>query len=193
MPQCRKLAKTYHDLPISDTIKLLQSPFHEDRLIALLILIYQYHAGNTQTQKNIYTRYLQSTQWINNWDLVDTSAHKIVGRHLLHRSHAPLLTLARSKNLWERRIAIVATMMFISENQFDTTINIATLLLNDQHDLIHKAVGWMLREVGKRDTATLKQFLDQHASQMPRTMLRYAIEKLATKQRLYYLHRPRLS
>jgi len=191
VPQCRTLAKTYRHLPLVKTLALLHSPFHDDRLIALLILIAQYHKGNAKTQKTIYNAYLRSTQWINNWDLVDTSVYKIVGRYLLHRSHAPLLTLAQSKNLWQRRIAIVSTMTFINDKHYGTTLTIATILLNDPHDLIHKAVGWMLREVGKRDVHTLKHFLDDHAAMMPRTMLRYAIEKLTQRERLHYLHQPR--
>lgn len=138
-------------------------------------------------QQKIFNLYLKNAKYINNWDLVDLSAPNIVGNYLLDKDRKILYRLANSKNLWQRRIAILATFEFIKNNQFDDSIKIAKILLNDNHDLIHKAVGWMLREIGKRDQKLLENFLNQHAHQMPRTMLRYSIEKFPEKKRLYYL------
>ena len=189
VPQSRLIAKKYHDLPHFDIAELLQSKVHEQRLIALLVLIENFRSGDAAAQKKIVDFYLQHTACVNNWDLVDVSADKIVGAYLFARPRAVLFQLARSSSLWERRIAIVATQYFIRENQFDDTLAIAGLLLNDPHDLIHKAVGWMLREVGKRDQKTLEQFLNQYASVMPRTMLRSAIERFPQAKRQRYLRR----
>jgi len=189
VPQCRAIVREYRICSQQDLVTLFHSPKHEERLVALLIITDQYHRAAPKEKERIYNFYLRSTSRINNWDLVDCSAYKIVGVHLLNRPRGILRTLARSKSLWERRIAIVATFKFISEGQLNTTLEIATLLLRDTHDLIHKAVGWMLREVGKRDGAALRKFLDQHASIMPRTMLRYAIERLTVTQRQHYLQK----
>lgn len=156
-------------------------------MAALLILVAQFSAGDAKQQERIYTKYLQETAWINNWDLVDASAPSIVGMHLAGRKRPILETLAHSKNLWERRIAIVATYAFIRQGDFSSTLRISQMLLADTEDLIHKATGWMLREVGKRDLACLRSFLDRHAARMPRTMLRYAIERLEEKERKRYL------
>ncbi len=186
-PQCRAIVKHHRHASRSIIQTLLRSPYHEERQIALFILVDQFQRGDEKIQKAIYTLYLQSTSSINNWDLVDCSAYKIVGAHLLQKSRVILKKLARSISLWERRIAIVSTLAFINIGQFDDTLQIATLLLHDPHDLIHKAVGWMLREVGKRSPRTLKKFLDRHAPEMPRTMLRYAIERFAPLQRKKYL------
>jgi 3-methyladenine DNA glycosylase AlkD len=188
VPQCRAIATAYaDDISLKDLTTLISSPFHEERLVALLILVEQFKNANTRKQKNIYNYYLSHTQYINNWDLVDLSAHHIVGAHLFTMSHATLFALAKSDNLWERRIAVVATFYFIKEHAYDSSLAIAELLLKDPHDLIHKAVGWMLREVGKNNIAIEKKFLDTHVKQMPRTMLRYAIERFPEKERQRYL------
>jgi 3-methyladenine DNA glycosylase AlkD len=187
VPVQRALAKRYRDLPLRDVEKLLASKIHEERLVALLILIQKYDAGDVPGRNQIVRLYLASTRNINNWDLVDLSAERILGRHLYGGSDRLLRKLARSSSLWERRIAIVATYYFIRNGKVDTTMAIAGILLDDEHDLIHKAAGWMLREAGKRDLDAELRFLDQHAATMPRTMLRYAIEKFPEKKRLHYL------
>ncbi len=189
VPKCRSIAKEYHNLSFKEIQTLLHSSIHEERLIALLILVSQFQKGNEKTKEKIFRFYLRSTKWINNWDLVDLSADKIVGAYLLpcKQERSVLTELARSSSLWKRRIAIVSTFAFIREKQYTDTINIAKLLLRDSHDLIHKAVGWMLREMGKRDIATLVQFLQPRYKIMPRTMLRYAIEKFPEEARKAYL------
>jgi 3-methyladenine DNA glycosylase AlkD len=182
VPTMRGVVREFRDLPLADADGLLASPWHEDRLVALMILVEQYR--RTPAARNtIYKLYLARTDRINNWDLVDASAPHIVGAHLAERSRKPLLRLAKSPSLWERRIAIVATQHFIRRNEFADTLAIARLLLRDPHDLIHKACGWMLRETGKRDERVLRAFLDEHAARMPRTMLRYAIERLGDRRR----------
>jgi len=189
IPVIRKCVKEYCEISLEDTLELLKSPYHEARLLALLILVAQYSsAKNTAGQNAVYQAYLEHTQFINNWDLVDTSAAQIVGAHLFSRNRKPLYQLARSKSLWERRISIIATFYFIRRNDFQDTLALAELLLHDKEDLIHKAVGWMLREVGNRDRDTEEGFLKKYYTSMPRTMLRYAIEKLPEKDRLAYLH-----
>ncbi len=187
VPVLRKLAKEYQALPLAETVQLLHSPIHEDRLLALLILVRVFSKGDASAQKTIYHLYLNNTKWINNWDLVDTSAHKIVGPFLMDRSKAPLYRLARSASLWERRIAIIATFHFLGHHQFEDTLAIAEILLEDEEDLIHKAVGWMLREMGKRNLDAEEGFLQQHYRAMPRTMLRYAIERFPEPRRQRYL------
>jgi len=187
VPQTRELAKKFGELPFSEIKKLLSSEIHEERLLALLILVRRFERGESAVRKKIYDFYLQNTARVNNWDLVDLSADKIVGRHLLNRSIAPLLTLARSKILWERRVAIVSTFQFIRQANFRTTFKIVRVLISDGHDLIHKACGWMLREVGKRDSRILRDFLKLHSKSMPRTMLRYAIERFSKTERKKYL------
>ncbi|MGB7413473.1 MAG: DNA alkylation repair protein, partial [Thermosynechococcaceae cyanobacterium] len=177
VPVLREQAKNFQDTPLKEVQKLLESPFHEERLCALLILVRKFAQGNPDEQTRIYTLYLNNTQHINNWDLVDLSAYHIVGPYLEDKDRRPLHHLAQSDSLWERRIAIISTFHFIRKNQFDDAFAIAKQLLNDPEDLIHKAVGWMLREIGKRDLATEEAFLKDHYQQMPRTMLRYAIEK----------------
>jgi 3-methyladenine DNA glycosylase AlkD len=188
VPISRKIARTYRALSFTDIRTLLASPIHEKRLIALLILVDRYQHGDTQMQKTVFDFYLKHIARINNWDLVDTSADKIVGAQLFKSSSAPLLTFARSKNLWERRIAILSTFYFIRQNIFEPTLAVVEFLLQDTHDLIHKACGWMLREVGKRDKSVVLDFLREHKDRMPRTMLRYAIERFtpAEKKRLMY-------
>lgn len=187
VPQLRQLVKGYLSMGLDDVTQLLHSSIHEERMAALLILTYQFPKAKPAMQKQIYTFYLNHTHWINNWDLVDVTVTHIVGAYLLTRSRKPLYRLARSENLWERRIAIVATHHFIRQHQFEDTLRISELLLNDSHDLIHKAVGWMLREVGKRDRSLMEAFLKTRYQGMPRTMLRYAIEKLPESQRQAYL------
>jgi 3-methyladenine DNA glycosylase AlkD len=187
VPVQRKLAKEYHDLSINDVTMLLQSKIHEHRLTALLILMLKYKTADDKTRKTIFTAYLKHRKWINNWDLVDCSALYIVGAHLMERDKRILYRLARSKNLWQRRIAVLATFYFIQYRRFDDALQIAEILLTDPEDLIHKAVGWMLREIGKRDLSTEERFLKRHCRDMPRTMLRYAIEKFPEQQRQRYL------
>ncbi len=190
VPTLRSISKNYTQLSLKQLQLLLNSTIHEYRLIALLILVNQIQYSNFQTQKQIYNFYLKNSQRnINNWDLVDLSAPKTVGAFLLHnKKRSQLYKLAISKNLWQRRIAIVSTYEFIKNYQFQDTLKIAELLLNDNQDLIHKAVGWMLREIGKRDINKLITFLDKYSHLMPRTMLRYSIERLTQIKRTYYLN-----
>jgi 3-methyladenine DNA glycosylase AlkD len=190
--QIRTLAREYADLPLADIETLLESPWHEARLLAVIILANAYRRGDTKTRERVYQLYLRRTDRINNWDLVDSSAPGIVGAHLVGRSRAPLRRLARSKSVWERRIAVVATQHLIRLGEFDDTLRLASQLANDEHDLIHKAVGWMLREVGNRDERTLTSFLDERAGTLPRTTLRYAIERLTPAQRKKYMTMPRI-
>jgi len=188
VPPQRALAKQYRDLPLDDVASLLQSKIHEHRLTALLILIQKYEKADTASRKKIFDLYLKYRKWINNWDLVDLSAPNIVGDYLLDIARAILYTLAQSKSLWDKRIAILATFEFIKHGQADDTFAIAEILLDDNHDLIHKAVGWMLREVGKRiDQATEECFLQKHYRRMPRTMLRYAIERFSPALKKKYM------
>ncbi len=183
VPQSRKIAIKHSSLPLSQIEKLLKSPIHEERLIALLILVNNYN----ENKEEIFNFYINNIKKINNWDLVDLTADKILGAHLIDKDKSILYKLSRSQNLWERRISIIATFHFIKNNQFEETLKIAELLLKDKHDLIHKAVGWMLREIGKRDLKIEEQFLKQHHKEMPRTMLRYAIEKFPEEKRQDYL------
>jgi 3-methyladenine DNA glycosylase AlkD len=189
VPNQRKVAKKYLDLSLADCQKLLNSKFHEYRLIGLLIMVAKFKSANPSGKKEIFNLYLKNTPRINNWDLVDLSAPNIVGSYLLDRHRKVLYRLSKSKNLWRRRIAVLSTFEFIKNNQFEDAIKIAESLLDDKHDLIHKAVGWMLREVGKHDQKLLEKFLTQHAHQMPRTMLRYSIEKFPEKKRKLYLNK----
>jgi 3-methyladenine DNA glycosylase AlkD len=187
VPVLRKLVKEYKDLPVSEIKILLRSPIHEERLLAILLFVRTFEKGNDDIKKTIYDLYLKSTEFINNWDLVDTSAEHIVGQYLMDKSKRPLYRLTKSKNLWERRIAIMATFHFVKRHEFSETLKISNMLLADRHDLIHKACGWMLREIGKRDLKTEEIFLKEHYKKMPRTMLRYAIEKFPEKKRQRYL------
>ncbi len=186
-PEIRKLVIQYQKLSPGETLCLLQSSIHESRALGLAILVRAYSRGDAALQAEIYDLYLQNTRFINSWDLVDLSAEHIVGRHLRHSSRAPLYTLAGSKLLWERRIAIMATFHYIKHSDFAETLQLARILLQDPEDLIHKAVGWMLREIGKRDRTTEEGFLKTHYRSMPRTMLRYAIEKFPEDLRQDYL------
>ncbi len=187
IPPLRKLAGQYRDLRLNEVGRLLETKIHEQRMIALLILTYRFERADRDDRRAIYRFYMDHTPWINNWDLVDLSAPNIVGAFLLDRSRADLYRLAKSQSLWERRIAMVSTLTFIRHHQFEDTLKIASILRNDDHDLIHKAVGWMLREAGKRDQAVLEQFLKPNYAHMPRTMLRYAIERFAEPLRQDYL------
>lgn len=187
VPIQRKVAKRYVHVSLSDIQKLLVSPIHEFRLVGVYILVYQFEKADTKTQKQMYTFYIKNAKRINNWDLVDSSAPHIVGSYLLHSPRNILYRFAKSKNLWEKRIAIIATAQFIKHNQFEDTFKIAKILITDTHDLIHKAVGWMLREVGNKNQAAEEKFLKKHFEQMPRTMLRYAIEKFPEVRRKQYL------
>ncbi|MBP9738504.1 DNA alkylation repair protein [Candidatus Saccharibacteria bacterium] len=190
VPSTRLVAKKYIDLPLKELEELLSSPWHEDRLTALHIMVYRFNKSDDATQKELYEFYIKHTDRINNWDLVDTSARDVVGGYIYH--HQELLPklnqLSQSKILWERRIAVIASSYFIGKGEPDITIRLSEALLHDTEDLIHKAVGWMLREVGKRcGQDVLLKFLDQHAHEMPRTMLRYSIEHLSEPTRQKYL------
>ncbi len=187
VPQQRQIALKFAQLPLGELQQLLKSRVHEHRLVALLILVIQFQKSDGEQRERIVSLYLKNTKRINNWDLVDLSAPKILGAWLLDKKRDVLFLLARSENLWEKRISILSTFEFIKNDQCEDTLKIAELLLIDRHDLIHKAVGWMLREIGKRDQRTEEEFLKKHASQMPRTMLRYAIEKFDEKTRRFYL------
>jgi len=187
VPVLRKLAKAFADLPLKEAATLLNSEIHEARLLALLILVRMFERGDDSIRQQIYTLYLRSTSSVNNWDLVDSSAPYIIGPYLAGRSRAPLYRLAQSKSLWERRIAIMATFHFIKNSEFSETLKIAQMLLSDREDLIHKSVGWMLREIGKRHMQTEENFLKKCYQKMPRTMLRYAIEKFPEPKRQAFL------
>ena len=187
VPQSRIIAKKYKDLSLVEVKKLLASPVHEIRLIGLLILVEQFINGDVIKQRIVSHFYLKNTKYINNWDLVDVTCPRIVGEHLLDKDRSILYTFAKSKDLWKKRIAILATFTFIREKQFEDTLNISKILLKDEHDLIHKAVGWMLREVGNKNQKVEEEFLKKHYLKMSRTMLRYAIEKFEEKKRQSYL------
>lgn len=189
VPALRTVSRSFQALPLDEIQSLLNSLIHEERHLALLILVLQVAKCNEGHRKRVYELYLGNTQFINNWDLVDCSAPQVVGGFLMTEPRKPLLALAKSNSLWERRIAIVSTQHFIRHGEFDETLAISELLLGDGEDLIHKATGWMLREVGKKDRSALEGFLDRHATDMPRTMLRYAIEKFPPDQRRAYLGR----
>ena len=190
VPDIRKVARQFNELSFFDIKKLLWSKIHEERFCALLILVHKFQTGKRQDKKQIYNFYLKNINCVNNWDLVDLSASKIMGEYLLNRSKQErkiLYIFARSKNIWLRRIAIISTYAFLRQNDFTGTFKIAKILLRDEHDLIHKAVGWMLREIGKRDQQAEEKFLKTHYRIMPRTMLRYAIERFPETKRKSYL------
>ena len=187
VPDQRKAANKFNELSLKDLEKLLNSKIHEYRMSTLFILIKQYEKADEKERKKIFDFYLKNTKNINNWDLVDISAPKIIGNYLLEKPRKILYKLAKSNNLWERRIAIISTVAFIRNNEFDDTLKISKILLQDKHDLIHKAVGWMLREVGKRDQKVEEEFLRKHYLKMSRVMLRYAIERFEEKKRKFYL------
>lgn len=191
VPEIRALVPQSDDLSEADVLTLLHSEWHEERLMALLIWVRRFVKAKKDEllRERIVDLYLANTKWINNWDLVDTSAPQILGAWLLKRDRSVLQTLAKSKSLWEQRISVLATQAFIRAAEFDNTVQLCEGFLDHPHDLMHKACGWMLREAGKRDEEVLLSFLDQHAAQMPRTMLRYAIEKLSPEVRQGYMRR----
>ena len=192
VPLTRNIAKANIDTPLEELQILLHSPWHEARLCALLILVERFKKKKTTYEErcNIYQFYLKNTQHCNNWDLVDLSCPTIVGGYLLHQTyHSLLYRLAESDNLWEQRIAIVSTIALIRHDQFDDTIALSRKLMNHKHDLMHKAVGWMLREIGKRNRDILTEFLDEYATRLPRTALRYAIEHYPEEERQAFLRK----
>jgi len=189
VPTLRTVSREYKALPLDEIRALLNSPIHEERHLALLILVLQVTKCDEAHRKRVYDLYLSNTRFVNNWDLVDCSAPQVVGGFLVDKSRKPLSDLTKSTSLWERRIAIVSTQHFIRHDDFADTLAISQKLLEDEEDLIHKAAGWMLREVGKKSQAVLEAFLDRHAAVMPRTMLRYAIERFPPDQRRAYLQK----
>jgi 3-methyladenine DNA glycosylase AlkD len=188
VPALRKLAKECTDTSVADAVELLRSSVHEQRVLALFLLVRAFTQGDDAAKAKIYNLYRKNTRYINNWDLVDLSAPNIVGAYFQDKNRKPLYTFAKSRDLWKRRIAILATYAFIKQNDYDDTLRISEHLLRDDHDLIHKAVGWMLREVGKRSLTVEEEFLQLHYKNMPRTMLRYAIERFPEGKRRKYLN-----
>lgn len=195
VPEIRNVARKYKDVALDDVQELLKNKYHECRLVALMILVEKYEKSRTDLDKKIiYELYLHNSKYINNWDLVDLSAHKIVGAYLYNkdekgknRDRSILYKLAKSKDLWEKRISIISTFYFIYRKDFNDSLKISEILVDDKHDLIQKAVGWMLREVGKRDQNVEEEFLKKYHKTMPRTMLRYAIEKFDDKKKKFYM------
>lgn len=187
VPDSRRLVKKFSGISLKEIESSLSSKIHEERLVALLVLVEKYSKASEKEKDCLFDFYLSHSKSINNWDLVDLTAPKIVGEHLLHGGRGILYRLAKSNDLWERRISVLSTFTFIRNNDFSDALKISEILLKDKHDLIHKAVGWMLREIGKRDLATEEGFLKKHSGKMPRTMLRYAIEKFPEKKRKEYL------
>ena len=190
VPDTRKVAKSYLHLDDNAIRELLESKIHEHRLAALLILVEKYRKSDEKQKKKIADFYLANTDRINNWDLVDLSADKILGEYLYDKNDKEksiLYELAKSSNLWERRIAMISTFAFIKKGKFEDTFKIAEILFGDKHDLIHKAVGWMLRELGKRNQEAEEKFLKKHYKKMPRTALRYAIERFDEKKKIFYM------
>jgi len=193
VPYIRSLIRIFSAAPLGEILKLIRSPLHEARLLALLLMVTQYDKSDEEIREKIFSSYLRNARYVNNWDLVDLSAPHILGRHLMHRDRAVLRTLAGSQRLWDRRIAVLATFFFIKYNDFSDSLHIAEMLVDDAEDLIRKAVGWMMREIGKRDAEAAETFLLKHCRTMPRTMLRYAIERYPEEKRLTYLHAGKLS
>lgn len=186
-PSLRKIAKKYFKaVSYADLQKMLESPYHEIRVGAVFILVFMFQHGSEEERKKIFDFYMENIRYINNWDLVDVSAPYIVGP-VAFENESVLFSLAKSCRLWEERVSVVATLYFIKQNRFDVTLSLGEYFLTHRHDLMHKAVGWMLREVGKRDEKVLCDFLDKHINQMPRTMLRYAIERFPEDKRRRYL------
>jgi len=188
VPTQRKICKKYIEISFPEIQKLLDNKIHEYRFCALAILVSKYKKASDLEKQKIFNFYIKNSKKINNWDLIDVSAPKIVGEYLLNRDKKILYKFAKSKNLWQKRISILSTFWFIRENKFEDSLKISKILLKDKHDLIHKAVGWMLREIGKRNKQAEIKFLEKHAHKMPRVMLRYAIEKFSKKERDYYLN-----
>jgi 3-methyladenine DNA glycosylase AlkD len=190
VPIIRKCVREYRAISLPDTLMLLENKYHEARLLAVLILVANYKAAKSSDEEDaIYKAYLDHTRYINNWDLVDSSAEHIVGAYLFEKNRKPVYKLMHSKDLWEQRIGVMSTFHFIKKGDYSDTLAISELLLQDAEDLIHKAVGWMLREIGNRNIKIEEEFLAKHYKTMPRTMLRYAIEKFPEEKRLAYLHR----
>lgn len=187
VPILREIVKKYSGLPLTKIQNLLISKIHEYRLIGLLILVDKFKKSLEEERANIFNLYIKNTKNINNWDLVDLSAPNIVGEFLINKDKKILYNFATSRNLWERRISIISCSAFIKKEEYDDAIRISEILLNDEHDLIHKAIGWMLREIGKRDLEILEKFLKKHYKKMPRTMLRYSIERFDEEKRQKYL------
>ena len=187
VPEIRQLTRECRDISESTIVGLLRSPWHEARLLALCILVDRYERGDARTRAGIYRLYLRHRDRVNNWDLVDCSAEHIVGPQIIDGDRAVLRRLVRSRSVWDRRIAVLATFHFIRNRKYGETLALARILLADEHDLMHKAVGWMLREIGKRDRPVLERFLRTYAHRMPRTMLRYAIERFSAPDRRRYL------
>ncbi|GAB3169832.1 DNA alkylation repair protein [Telluribacter humicola] len=186
-PQVREVVRRWRTLPTDQLLLLLRDPIHECRLTALLIMVNQFAKASDEEQRKLYDMYLSNIKYINNWDLVDASARDIVGRYLFDKDRSPLLDMGRQPDLWTQRVAIVATHYYIRKGEYQDTLAVARLLLPHKHHLIHKAIGWMLREVGKRDLDVMEEFLHQYIDQLPRTSLRYAIERLPPSRRQYYL------
>jgi 3-methyladenine DNA glycosylase AlkD len=187
VPDQRRIAKKYRSIPLTDVLELIRSRIHEHRLTALFILTEQFNKGDEEARRRIVDLYLSNTAYVNNWDLVDSSAHKILGEWLADKSRRVLYELAGSESLWERRISIISTFAFINRGDLVDALALAGALVDDGHDLIHKASGWVLREVGKKDQSVLEEFLLEHYRKMPRTMLRYAIERLPEERRRFYM------
>jgi 3-methyladenine DNA glycosylase AlkD len=192
MPEIRRIAREAGIVPTEVVRMLLHAPVHEERLLALILLVRAYQRGGAVERGSIFRFYLKERRWVNNWDLVDQSAYPIVGDYLLERPRTRLDRMARSPHLWTRRIAVVSTYAFIRRGETEEIFRLSSLLLGDKHDLMHKACGWMLREAGKRRPAALRGFLREHAARMPRTMLRYAIEKFSPDERKRWLAMPRI-
>jgi 3-methyladenine DNA glycosylase AlkD len=189
VPDQRRTAKKFRNIALTDVLELLRSKIHEHRLTALIILTEKFNKGDDETRQQIVDLYLCNTAYVNNWDLVDSSAHKILGVWLVDKPKGVLYDLARSESLWERRISIISTFAFIHRGELGDSIALVGVLVDDDHDLIHKASGWVLREVGKKDQSVLEEFLLEHFETMPRTMLRYAIERLPEERRRFYMGR----
>ena len=189
VPDQRRIAKKYRNISLTDVLELLRSEIHEHRLTALFILTEQFNKGDEEAKQRIVDLYLSNTAYVNNWDLVDSSAHKILGAWLVDKTRGVLYDLARSESLWERRISIISTLAFINRGDLVDALALAEALVDDGHDLIHKASGWVLREVGKKDQSVLEKFLLDHYKTMPRTMLRYSIERLPEELRRFYMGR----
>lgn len=189
VPELRKLSRKYKDLDWEGINQLMKSEWHEERMLALMVLIIQFKKGDSETQKKIHNFYLDNSKFVNNWDLVDLSAKDIVGAYLYDKDRSILYKLVKSDDLWERRISVIASFYFIKKRDFKDIVALSEILLDDSHDLIHKATGWMLRETGKVNQSVLVDFLDRYYRQMPRTMLRYAIERLTVKQKAHYMAR----
>ncbi|MCB0366939.1 MAG: DNA alkylation repair protein [Bdellovibrionales bacterium] len=188
MPDCRKVAKEYKDLSLAETKRVIRSKYHEERMAGLIILVQKYEKASADKERErLYKTYVDHFNYINNWDLVDVTCPRIVGQHLENRNRKILYQWAKSERLWTKRVAIISTLWFVKDGDLDDAFKLAQVLLHDEHDLIHKAVGWVLREAGKKEVKRLEAFLKKHCKTMPRTMLRYAIEKFPERKRQMYL------